>query len=158
MQKLKTKFAFTLIETLIVVIIVGVLATLAYKQYEAGAVRAKSAEIVSTVSLIALGEDRYLAEFGQPLGVGTTGAGMRPEDYAAFEDQLGVTIPQNSEFDYYVQRFWVPATPPTQLYAVEYVWRRKTNKGLCYYSHYEKKWYRWPGAADEWAKYLKLPQ
>lgn len=55
-------FAFTLVELVIVLIIIGILASLALVQYNNVVEKARSAEAFSTLAVIVSAENRYLLE------------------------------------------------------------------------------------------------
>jgi prepilin-type N-terminal cleavage/methylation domain-containing protein len=70
--------AFTLIEMLVVVLIIGILAAIAFPQYQVAVAKSQLARFMSIVKTLAYAEERHFL---------TTG------DYAADLDQLDVDIP-----------------------------------------------------------------
>jgi prepilin-type N-terminal cleavage/methylation domain-containing protein len=64
--------AFTLVELLITVAIVGVLSTLAVVGYRKAIVRARLSEATAMVTAVASAQERYRGEFGSYLNVSTT--------------------------------------------------------------------------------------
>lgn len=77
-MNISDKSGFTLIELLVVVLIIGVLAAIAFPQYEAAVERTRAAEAISITKTIALANERYRLATG---------------NYAAEISQLDIDIP-----------------------------------------------------------------
>jgi prepilin-type N-terminal cleavage/methylation domain-containing protein len=71
---------FTLIELMIVVVILGVLATIAIPSYISYVYKAKTAEAVGFLSEIKAHQESYRADFGQYCNVSDTATAYYPDD------------------------------------------------------------------------------
>ena len=140
-DKASASLGITLLELMIVVIIVGILASLAMPMFKGATIRAKMAEFYATVSTIEKAEEIYFAEHGEydnDLAWSDTDGGQD------FRDRLGVDIPANAKFGYIIS-----GTPPPAITV-----RVKGISGnLC------EKWIRdgWVKKEHPWAKYLSVP-
>ena len=90
---MKPKSAFTLIEVLIVILILGILTTVAIPQFEGMIIRAKLAEIFPMVAAIAKAEELYFLEHGVEMEV------IPEEDVDFFFNQGLANIPKEEELN-----------------------------------------------------------
>lgn len=91
------KKAFTLIELLIVLVIIGILASIAVPQYEKMMDKAKIAEMKSTLDQLAKAIDIYYMEAGK-----WPGNPDLPNEIDEIPADLGVKLPQSKYFYYNV--------------------------------------------------------
>ncbi|MFC1807019.1 type IV pilin protein [Candidatus Omnitrophota bacterium] len=100
------KKAFTLIEVLIVVLILGVLATIALPQFKQVIWKSRYREVFNIVSGIAKAEQLYLMEYGEYTKFDNMQC-MAGEGYATGSTQvqraLSVDIPDDSYFIYLIE-------------------------------------------------------
>ncbi len=93
------KSAFTLLELLIVIVVIGILAFVAIPRYQGSITRSKMAELYSTVATIHKAEDLYFYEYGEYAANAdeTAGADLPYSTTQAyidnFENILGLQIP-----------------------------------------------------------------
>jgi len=98
------KTAFTLVELLIVIVIIGILATMAVPQYQKMIWRARFTEVYNVVGSIARAEKIYYMEHGHYTYTsyhdGLAGNGI---SNSAIQEALGVNIPSKCFFKYLVE-------------------------------------------------------
>jgi len=152
------KAAFTLLELMIVVIIVGVLASLAMPRFQGAIIKAKMAELYNTVDVIERAEEIYYYRYENYAAAidGISGGDLPPHansDHQEFRDVLGVDIPNNSEFIYAVC-YGVNNNPPTRIF----VFARKyyADDVLCC-KIIGGGWIKEPNGPHRWGKYLVTP-
>lgn len=80
------KKGFTLIELIVVVIVIGILATLAVPQYLKATERAKGGKAKNAIALIAQGEKLYRAEKDTYIAVASDAADSVLGDYVELSD------------------------------------------------------------------------
>ena len=84
---IKKKSGFTMLELLMVVIIIGILATLALPQYMGFVEKARAAEAISTIGAIRTAENLYKLENGT---------------YSANASNLAITVPTSGASTYWL--------------------------------------------------------
>lgn len=115
------KTSFTLIELLIVIIIIGILATLAIPQYQNLVFKARSAEAKQALSSMADSVWRYYTEAGR---------------YPTSLDQLDVSLPAGAK--YYTYSISTGANPPTcRITATDKVEQEATHDYSRYWIEFE---------------------
>jgi prepilin-type N-terminal cleavage/methylation domain-containing protein len=83
-MSIRNKKAFTLIEILVVVVIIGILAAIALPQYQKAVERARLSEAISNLKTLAQAEEVYYLQYGE---------------YTAIEN-LDVRVPNSEYFTY----------------------------------------------------------
>ena len=108
--------AFTLIELLIVVAVIGVLAALAVPRFMGSTVHAKQSEAKSILKQIYSMERSYKQEFDTYWGNGISADSNNPNNFA----RIGVVLGGNSRYVYTIEAdqtsFTVTANIPDPLY------------------------------------------
>lgn len=94
---MKTK-AFTLVELLLVLVIIGILAVIVYPNFERFKTRARLKEVENTVELIRAAERVYYFKTGDwhyfsKTGTGNGSATGSPASYTTAETNLNITLP-----------------------------------------------------------------
>ena len=79
-QRTRTRAAYTLVELMIVVTILGILATIAVPTYKGYVMRSKATEAISFLSEIKQRQEAYRADFRQYLSVSAAADDWFPDD------------------------------------------------------------------------------
>lgn len=147
---------FTLIEVLIVVLILGILATFALPQFEAMRWRARYAEVFMVVGAISRAQQLYRLEYGVYADINNSGdecqAGNgKPTGGTKIQRQLGVEISSDSFFTYLV--YPGNGHPDTNIY-----FRDPLYDWAWVYDYSNKIWYQYnPGSGGPAQKYFRPP-
>ena len=149
------KRAFTLLELMIVVIIVGILGSLSIPVFQGAVIKAKMVELYTTVDVIEKAEEMYYAECGKyaahadGIDGGNLPYSISQDEIDNFRDILGVEIPgMDSVFVYGVYYEHVDIYVRVRGHHDDWGW-------LCYKRVKEGTWLILD--AHPWAKYLHIP-
>jgi len=158
------KKAFTLVELLIVVIIIGILAALAIPQYNNMVWKARFAEAYNTIGAIVRAEKVYYMEYGHYTREGRgsdsfddclAGGGYATGD-TLVQRALNIGIPENSNFVYMI---YPCAELPNN--SIIYFRQPGYNEWIAYYNYDSGEWALYPGHRDNGGpahNYFTLPQ
>jgi len=156
------QLAFTLIEVLIVIVVLGILATLAIPRYTSVRWKARFAEVFQTVGMISRAKEMFYLEnnyYGRAGGYGlvgiTVGNGVDPAS-TPVEDDLGIYIPRDSYFRYEIRpTSQNGATRNIRVYDQGFVYPNY----FCRYDYVTRQWYVRP-AKDKFGEasfYFRAP-
>ncbi|MCX5715388.1 MAG: prepilin-type N-terminal cleavage/methylation domain-containing protein [Candidatus Omnitrophica bacterium] len=157
--------SFTLIELLIVIVIIGILASLAMPEYKKIVTRAQNVEAMQNLTAITGGLERYLLETGR------FPDDQRPDVPIPSADQIGIKVPtETSEGSHFWYAYVVSSAGNPQLVSLSAQNRSYKNDPAAFPSgavfQYEVKyWYNQPNdpiygfgpgqaVGSGWYKYL----
>jgi len=114
------KNSFTLVELLIVIIIIGILATMAVPQYQKMVEKARISEAFTNLGAIRQALESYYLQYGKYFDSNEIGG---VDYYKTFllNDILDITIQENNFVNYHVHTLWGSSTitvPPPNNYVI----------------------------------------
>lgn len=114
------KNSFTLVELLIVIIIIGILATMAVPQYQKMVEKARISEAFTNLGAIRQALESYYLQYGKYFDSNEIGG---VDYYKTFllNDILDITIQENNFVNYHVHTLWGSGTitvPPPNNYVI----------------------------------------
>lgn len=119
---IKRPKAFTLIELLLTVVIIGIVAAIMYPNFEGMIIRGKLQEVYNTVELRRAAEQQYYFKTGTwfcfKYDSTGDGSGSDKQNYASYdtaEQQLGIKLPRNLDFCKYKMSTLFATTGPVVL-------------------------------------------
>lgn len=146
--------SFTLIELIITLVIMGILATLGFTNYQGLIWKSRFVEVYNTVYSIARAEARYYLEKGvytlNPTAQCYAGNGVATGS-TDVQKQLNLEIPSTHFFQYLVY-------PSTTYPTTTNIYFAQPGYGWCWvYNYVTKSWYSYGGTPGPGCQYFRRP-